>query len=175
MLLTKIIAVIILLLVCIEDMRYRAVHWFWFPLLTVILLISKLADSSNSVYMNMLLPAAFNISFILIQFLLVTIYFSIKNNRLINITNGLLGWGDICFIASISFYLSPINFVLFYIVSLIIILIGWLLYSFFNQNKQQRIPLAGLQAVLFVFILLTSCLKPSVKLTNDDLLLYLIN
>lgn len=171
----KIIAIIILLLLFAEDMQFRAIHWFWFPVLLVVLLTLKLADNRYQFNLGMATSAASNVSFVWVQLLLVTVYFSIKERRLVNITIGLLGWGDIFFLMTVAFYLSFLNFIIFYIISLFMVLGGWLVYIFVKKNRQHHIPLAGLQSLLLASLLLVSCFKPEFDLTSDDLLIYLIN
>jgi hypothetical protein len=118
--------------------------------------------------------AAFNVSFFLGQLILITIYFSIKNKKLINITGELLGLGDVLFILSIAFYLSVFNFLFFYIASLIAVLAFWLLWQSVSTKKHKHIPLAGLQALLFTgFLLCDWCLK-MINLTDDTWILNLI-
>ncbi|MDB5124742.1 MAG: hypothetical protein JWP94_2871 [Mucilaginibacter sp.] len=120
-------------------------------------------------------PVLFNIGFLMLQLLLVSIYFSAKQSRWINITAGLLGWGDILFLCSIAFYLSFVNFLFFFIISLLCVLAGWAGWQAVSQNKGKQIPLAGLQALLFMlFIAADWWIKP-VNLSKDDWWFHLIN
>jgi len=151
----------------------RSVHWFWFPLLAVALVALRYIESSTA--FEILISAAINIAFLFAQLLLVTIYFSVKQGRLINITKGLLGWGDILLIVSIAFYLSSINFIFFYIISLVVVLLGWLTYIKFISIIQQQIPLAGLQAILFALVLITSYWNSTLTFTNNGLLIELLS
>jgi hypothetical protein len=172
-LLVKLISIIILLIIFAEDMRCRSVHWFWFPLLAVLLIaLNHLEDQTTS---QMLTSSSLNVAFLLVQLLLVTIYFSVKRGKMINITKGLLGWGDILFIVTMALYFPFINFIFFHVISLIVVLISWLIYIKLNSKRHHHVPLAGLQAVSFALLLLISCWNPAMKLTNDDLLFKLIN
>lgn len=102
------------------------------------------------------------------QLLLVWAYLSIKNKQLVNMTANYLGLGDILFLMAITFYLSPVNYILFYVGSLIVVLIYTLITRFFNKNTNQEIPLAGLQALMLGCLLVFSMLYPGLKLYSDS-------
>jgi len=153
------IAILALLaLVFAQDMRSRAVYWLLFPVLTALFIV--LAGFS--------VAAVINIVFLLVQFLLVSAYFSIKKRRWVNVMKGLLGWGDMLFLLSIAFYLSVLNFVFFYIASLLFVLLV-------AAKRYKHIPLAGLQALLLAALLITDWWIRPFNLTSDDWLLRLIN
>jgi hypothetical protein len=171
-LLIKITSIIISIIIFTEDMRSRSVHWFWFPMLAIVLIALRCDEAQAA--SEIMATTAFNIAFLIIQMLLVTLYFSIKQQKLINITEGLLGWGDILFVLSIAFYFSFLNFIVFYVISLVVVLISWLTYIRLVKNEQ-HIPLAGLQSVLFTLLLIVGCFNRTINLTNDDLLIKLIN
>jgi len=152
------IAILALLaLVFAQDMRSRAVYWLLFPVLTALFIVLT----------GFSVVAVINIVFLLVQFLLVSAYFSIKKRRWVNVMKGLLGWGDMLFLLSIAFYLSVLNFIFFYIASLLFVLLF--------AARYKHIPLAGLQALLFAVLLTTDWWIKPFNLTNDDWLLRLIN
>jgi len=161
----------VLLLIFLQDIRSHSVYWFLFPLLAAGLFILKLQNQSLG---DAWLPIAINISFLTLQLFILSVYFSVKSKRWINVTQTLLGWGDILFLLSIAFYLSVLNYLFFYVASLLVILSFWLIRNLVTQNKFNPIPLAGLQALIFA-ILLTGywcchCFDP----TDDTWLLPLI-
>ena len=94
-------------------------------------------------------------------------YISIKNRRLITLTDGLIGWGDILFMLSLTLYFSFLNFLLFYITSLIVVIAAWLIWQAFNNKPNKHIPLAGLQAVFFAMIFAYSFLFHPGALISD--------
>lgn len=71
----------------------------------------------------------FNLGFISIQLIGLTLYFSIKHRQWINITQQYLGWGDIWFFFALSPLFSPVQFVFFFIGSLIVTLLIVFLYN----------------------------------------------
>jgi hypothetical protein len=164
-LVAQILIVLILSAIFFQDLKSRSVYWFWFPLLMVLFIAA--AYGLHHKPMNEILASSLtNMGFILLQLLLVSLYFSIKNKRLINITKDLLGWGDVLFLLSIAFYLSLLNYILFYIFSLLAVLLLWLISLLFHK-KHEQIPLAGLQAILFIVCLGMDWLGPQRDLTND--------
>ena len=153
-------------------MRNRSVYWIMFPALIIGLVALRYLQNPN--FNSVWQPILTNIGFIVVQLIFVSVYFSIKNKRLTNITLQYLGLGDILFLLSISFYLSVLNFLLFYIISLVTILIGWLIWQTASSKKDKEIPLAGLQAIIFMLFLAVDWWVKLFDLTDDTWLLNLI-
>lgn len=163
--LVKIAILALLMLVFAQDMRSRSVYWFLFPVLIVLFMMLTIPHA------HAWPPVLINIGFLLLQLLLVSAYFSVKQGRWVNITEELLGWGDILFLLSIAFYLSVLNYLFFYLSSLLSVLLFWLIFS---PKQDKHIPLAGLQALIFSFFLITAWWIRPVNVTSDDWLLQLI-
>lgn len=72
---------------------------------------------------------SFNWGFLAIQLLGLTLYFSLKEGKWINITRKYLGLGDILFFIAISPLFSPVQYVFFFIGSLIVTLLMVFLYN----------------------------------------------
>ena len=149
-----------------QDFRSRMVYIFWFPVLIVSFLIIHFQNELP--YLIIKKSIFFNLLFLVIQFLVLTIYFSLREKTWINITRDLLGLGDIFFIMSVAFYFSFINFFLFYLSSLIYAIVAWTLWLSITNKKDTRIPLAGLQGVFFIFFVLGDWFYTSISLTSDN-------
>lgn len=148
-----------------QDMRYRAVYWICFPILAFLLFGLKYSLTGLE---NGITEAGYGLLFLLIQLLLLWIYFSAKNRKLVNITNDYLGWGDILFLIVITFYLSPGNYILFYVGSLILVLIYALFIRYSGErNSNKHIPLAGLQAILLALLMGIDYLLNTFTLYSD--------
>lgn len=172
MLLIKIATVIVLLLIFLQDWKGRAVYWFLFPLLAALLVFIRFP---SAIFLPELEQSVLiNIGFILLQLVILTVYFSVKNKKWINITTGLLGIGDVLFLLSIAFYLSVLNFLFFYIISLIAVLFIWLIWQRVSTQKDKYIPLAGLQSLVVILFLAGDWWLRSFDLTKDTWLLNLI-
>ncbi|BAU54921.1 hypothetical protein MgSA37_03100 [Mucilaginibacter gotjawali] len=116
-----------------------------------------------------------NCSFLALQLLLVSAYFSLKSRRWVNITTELLGWGDILLLLSIAFYLSVLNFLFYYLVSLAISLIVWLIWQVFSGKENRHIPLAGLQAMCLLVFLMSDWYWLHFNVADDTWLLNLMH
>ena len=138
MFIIKIITLILLILIFLQDWKDRSVYWLLFPLLTVLLTGERFQNPT--VLAELMYSVLINVSFIAIQLVILTFYFSIKNKKWINLTIGLLGLGDILFLLSIAFYLSVLNFLFFYIISLIGVLLIWLSWQAISRKRQKYIP-----------------------------------
>ncbi|HEY8782396.1 MAG TPA: hypothetical protein VIM16_12305 [Mucilaginibacter sp.] len=172
MLFLEINILVVLSLIFIQDIRSRSVYWVLFPILVALfILLHLLQHHSFAVTWQ---PVLINSTFLIIQFLIVSVYFSIKNKHWVNITDGHLGWGDILLLLSVAFYLSVLNFLLFYISSLIVSLVIWLLWQVLSKEKNKHIPLAGFQALIFTVFLAGDWWFKYFELTNDSWLHYLI-
>lgn len=172
MLVSEILILFTLLLIFIQDLRSRAVYWFLFPILVVLLLLTRHIHNDSIALIRQ--STVINITFLLIQLFLVTIYFSFKNKRFVNVVGKMLGLGDVLFLLSIAFYLSTLNFLFFYMSSLIIVLIFWLLWQLLSVKKSKEIPLAGMQAIIFILFLASDWWLKIINLTDDNWLLRLI-
>lgn len=161
--------IIILFGIIFQDFKSRSVYALWFPALIILFIINHLIlkQSINDIGETALI----NLSFLGLQFLMVTVYFSLKQRSRINITEKYLGWGDILFLICITFYLSTFNFLLFYILSLFITLIAWIIWIKTTQSRDKRVPLAGFQAALLTLLIIADQLVNSIDLTSDIWLL----
>ena len=117
--------------------------------------------------MMSVLPAIINVVFLALQLALLTVYFSIKEGRAINITKNLIGWGDLLFLVAIAFYFSVLNYILFYVLSLVLTLIVWKIWTV-RRASSKEVPLAGLQAMIFLIFAVCDWLSPQLKLTDDQ-------
>lgn len=88
------LSIIALLVICTyQDLRFRGIHWFVFPLL----LGGVIALRWNELNAETLL---YNTGFLLFLLLFLTLYLSLKEQRLVNITSGYFSWGDILFLCA---------------------------------------------------------------------------
>ena len=147
-----------------QDMRYRAVYWMCFPVLTIMLFIYK---DEHAGLTDALADAGYGAAFVGLQLFLVWAYIFMKHQRPVNIVDHYLGLGDVLFLLSLVFYFSPVNYALFYIGSLIIVLAYALIQVSFYKRKNLRIPLAGLQALCFMLLLVLSVIYRDLKIYSD--------
>lgn len=171
MLLLKIAIIIILLVLFLQDLLARSVYWFLFPLLVAGLIG---VGSEHLSFAERCEPTFINLMFIALQVVVLSLYFSLKQKKWVNITRELIGIGDVLFLFSIAFYCSTLNYLFFYIISLITVLFCWLVFQGISANKNRQIPLAGLQSLIFAVFLAGDWWFGSFNLTDDAWLLHLI-
>lgn len=128
---------LIFLTIIYQDFKERAISAWTIP---VMFLLGLYLAYSNSIWEAWFL--LFNLSFVGVQLLGVSLYFSIKHQQWINVTQNYLGLGDILFFLAITPLFAPLQFCCFFIVSLIFILLGAGVYHLII-NKLKTIPLAG--------------------------------
>ena len=139
--------VLCLLPIVYEDFRYRAIHWIWLVLFAGVLLIGGPVESKTILS---------NFVFIGLQLFLLTLYFSIKHRKWINITKDYLGIGDILFFIPLCLLFSPDGLILFFVGSLLLSLIGTLLFVLLKKTSLSTIPLAGCMSIPLIIILCTA-------------------
>lgn len=135
--------IINLLIFVYQDFKYRAISIIG---LLVFFVLAGL-DKGDWVYFGI------NCLFIGIQMLLLSLYFSIKHGKIINITKTYLGIGDIFFFIPLCWLFSPHQFMLFFIISLCLVLIGFILIKIILNNIE-TIPLAGGMSIVLIGVLI---------------------
>jgi hypothetical protein len=171
--LLKVLILVVLALIAVQDIRSRSVYWFWFPILLLLFIAAGLLQYRSLTAIGE--TGFINCTFLALQFLLVSIYFSLRNRKWVNITTGLLGWGDILLLLSVAFYLSVLNLLVFYVVSLIGALLTWLIWQAITDQKDKHIPLAGLQAIFLGAFFTVDWFRLHLNLTEDAWILNLIH
>lgn len=170
MILLQIVIMLCLAFICYQDLVYRAVYWVCFPILSIIMFMLKFNLSG---WQEGLSHAGYGLAFLLIQLFILWIYFSVKNRKAINLTDEYLGWGDVLFLITIAFYLSPVNYIIFYVVSLIIVLLHTIIgATLSSKERNPHIPLAGLQAALLALVMLVDFISTKFKLYDDSWLFF---
>ena len=162
---TDIFLLIALAVIVFQDFKYRAISWYLIPLAFLTLLAKGLATTTTIIFFE---NSFFNAVFILLQLILISVYISIKNKKRTNIVNSYLGIGDILFFAVLCVAFSPANFIVFFIVSLVLTLIGFIVYKIIFKSAKAEIPLAGAMAVLFILLIVTGKFTAGFNLYNDD-------
>ncbi|MET3981638.1 hypothetical protein ABIB62_004254 [Mucilaginibacter sp. UYP25] len=166
MLLLTLLMVGVLLGIMVQDMLWRAVYLWVFPLLLILFIVAwffQRRDVTLAVVAGLI-----NISFLLFQFLLVSLYFYIKNKQIVKLTGTLIGWGDIFFLLCAAFYLSVLNFIFFYVISLMLALVCWLLWLGLTKSSSKSIPLAGTQALLMAILIVWDRFDRVIDLSSDS-------
>ena len=159
-------------IIAYQDFKQRQIFWFLIPLLFVgFVLKALLSDSSGALFTNSL----FNFVFIALQFVFLSIYISIRNGRIINIVNTHIGLGDVLFLLVGCTAFSPLNYIIFYLVSSCVTLLGFGIYTFFSKRSSPEIPLAGAMSVMLILLMFLNNTVVQIGFYNDDYILSMIN
>lgn len=136
-----------LILVAYQDFKMREIN----ALLPVVifLVLAKLNVLQAKPFIQVLLV---NVVLLCLIVTLLTIYLSAKTRSVVNPFKSHLGLGDFLFYISLCPLFNAINYLLFFIFSLLFSLI---LYKWFNSAfRKNGVPLAGLAALFLLFILI---------------------
>ncbi len=144
---------IILFAIAYQDLKTRSVSWYLFPLLALsggALTFSELRSPGLLLYY-----IAINCGFLVLQYLLLKLWLFLRNGRNTTVIDHSIGKGDLLFLLATCCFFSPVNFILFYMLSL---LFSLLLYIFirrwhFFSGDFKTVPLAGLQAGFLILVL----------------------
>jgi|SRR3989344_8714186 len=156
--------IVCLLFIAFQDFKQRAISWFLIPLLLIGFVYTAF---QNSRYEIVLKDVAFNLSFIMLQLVLLTVYMSVKNKKIVNIVNTYIGIGDILFFVVIAAAFSPFNFIVFYLTSTILTLFGFMLYALIKKSTKE-IPLAGSMASVMIVLMAINFCFPNLNFYNDE-------
>ncbi|MFK5855096.1 MAG: hypothetical protein QM503_03120 [Bacteroidota bacterium] len=157
------ITVGILLVISYEDFTYRLIHWYYFPLVAGLLLLQKVQQ--EQLYASMI-NIGVNLLIIIFMLLMTTLIYSARRGKLVLIIDNAIGKADILVFIILCISLSPINLVLFMLLSfLVAILFQILTYPF--TNNARYIPLAGIISTLLSVALILQEKYPFINLTND--------
>lgn len=158
--------VVILAGIVFYDLKYLKIPIYLLISLIVIAGIRLLMANPSRMAFRMVF---INLLAIALVLLLSCILLFILKGKLFNPINVLIGSGDLLFLPVICLSFSPVNFMLFFVCSTLLIIIIRLFYKF----PGKFIPLAGLQAAFLVMTLIFSELA-SVSSYNDQPILNLI-
>jgi hypothetical protein len=155
-----------LLLVAFYDFKYMAV-----PL--VLLIVTIISSFLRLILLNRTNPglmyAGLNVMGCLVIVLMsLLVMFAVKF-KLFNPLNVLIGAGDLLFFPVVCFSFSPVNFVLFFILSMAAILV----FKSFLLRSKPTLPLAGGISILMFAVILAGMIVPF-NLYSDSYILNLL-
>ncbi|HEX8514825.1 MAG TPA: hypothetical protein VF868_01410 [Bacteroidia bacterium] len=164
--------VLLLGTVVFQDLRSREISWFLIPLLFIGFTIKAVLTIPQN---DVLLYFLFNSGFVIVQLILLTLYFSLKNHRFTNIINKYLGIGDLLFFLAICTASSPANFIMFFILSMVLILIIYFIYTLISDKPLKEIPLAGLMSAVIICLIGLNLSIRSLSFYDDFYILSLLS
>jgi hypothetical protein len=155
-----------------QDLKYRGIYWWMFPILLLLLTISSIQVLGFTVMIAQVVKSCL---FLGLQFIALTAYISIRQKKLTNIFDGFFGLGDLLFLLAISFGFSFLNYVLFYLLSLMMVVLFTVIFGHHTKSHGKKIPLAGYQALLLMILMAASWYMPAINLLSDENLINLLS
>lgn len=159
--------ILLLLILLYQDFKFREISAGLLVLFALVVVLLGTLEHGIQVFLS---NAFINTIIISIQLLLLKFVFSLKAGKSVVLADYLIGWGDILFIYVCGWLLSPLNFMLYFVGTLAIILLFFGLYSLIKPQKT-TVPLVGAMAGTLVVILLPAAFGISFNRLSDDYLL----
>lgn len=139
-----------------QDFKDRSVSIIYLLTLALSILVSTALFEGISLYGSRLL---LNGTVLLLQFLLIWVYFCIRAKRIIFIVGSHIGLGDLLFLFAVAPFFSLYGFLFYVLVGLFFCLIT---YPLLLLNNNRLIPLAGVFSVVLFIYCATKFYLPSV-------------
>lgn len=159
-----IILVLVLAVVVFQDFKSKAISWFLIPLLIIGFAVKAVLKIDTE---ELIIYFGINFLTVLINLIGVTLMVSIKEKKITNILKTHLGLGDVLFFLVLTLAFSPINFVVFYLGSMLLTTLIYAGIIHFNKNKKTLIPLAGAMSLLLIVTLLIEQITTSFQFFQD--------
>lgn len=134
-----------------QDIKYRAISWWLIPV--ILLLLGFRLLEQNVFIEDIVFNMSINLLLIMIQLLLVTIYFSLKERRFVNIIDKYLGLGDILFFLSCSVAFKYDMYIMFLLFSFLTAIVVAFFYMKLFKKKTILIPLAGIMSINLILLI----------------------
>jgi hypothetical protein len=160
-----ILAIVVVLVLIYQDFMYRHIHWVLLPVLILPLLMNGILDLSSK---ELGYSFFVNLSFLLLQFLIITPYLYLKKLRakarraqskniasfasLREQLTSQIGAGDILFLVVLAVAFSPFNFFFFYTGSLLFSLFIFLTYSILKKKPLTQTPFPLVSGIGIAFL-----------------------
>ncbi|HQW94677.1 MAG TPA: hypothetical protein PLU58_02700 [Saprospiraceae bacterium] len=145
-----IILAVLFFIVIVQDFKSKHISAILLP---AILICAGAISIISSGYQKSLETIGYNLLFVIVQFGLMYAYLKFKYSRTSQVIDKFIGLGDLLFLLAITPLLSLPEFIVAYLISLILSIIY---FAFFSSIKKENaeIPLAGMISVVMIFSLL---------------------
>jgi hypothetical protein len=136
--------ILVLGIIAYQDFKERMV-WFW---LYILFFIIFFLDSffSNTYELKYVL---INTVFLILQYVGVCIYYSLKKKKITFLLKDEIGLGDVLLLLTLCFCLPTLVFIFVYFCGLFLAII-WYVFQVLVKKKNITIPLAGIFAITLI-------------------------
>ena len=152
-----------------QDFRYRKISVWMLVCLLLSIVLSWLFSSASGIH-NSVQNIAVNAVFVLLLLAGISVYF-ILTKGFSKIIDHYIGWGDIVFLFIVAGLFSPVNFLLFCIVSFSAALILFGTIQLLHPKSNREVPLAGILSVVLLFALSLKYVNGNFNLQEDSFFL----
>ena len=167
----KCLLIVILVIILYQDFRFKAVSWIFFPVGFIFTMYHAISLNSS---IELLINLSVNVAFLLFQVVIIFLFSWFKYKKRVNIFKSVFGLGDLLFLVMILPLFSPLNFVLFFLGSIVFSLLVYLGIKSLKLYKSERVPLAGLQSMYLIIVLISQFLF-KFNLYNDFAIINKLN
>lgn len=162
----------ILAIMFYQDLKLRAIYWILFPLLFLILLIRNLYHTNIE---DLLEAVLYNFGYILLIFLSMKAFFSFLRGKQTKIIDRVMGTGDVFFLIALAVFFSPFNFILFFVLSKLIVILIVAIHNLVREKQMRKVPLAGFQAAILMILYIYNLYSGKIEFSSDEWLVdYLV-
>lgn len=137
------VLILVFAIICVQDLKYRAIHAILLVITGIIAIIYNFLEPQLLIY-DMLQ----SIGFLLVTSVAFMIYQTIVKKQLQNPIDSSIGLGDILFFIVITPLFQLHNYMLFFIVGLLLSVVMFLLTH--KTRKHTTIPLAGYLSICLI-------------------------
>jgi len=137
------IVVVLLLLILVQDLKYRAIH-FALPLLIGIIGTFLFFDKQQDY-----IVLFYSFFFLFTTFLILFLYQSIRRKSIVNPFVS-IGIGDIIYFVSVIPYFSTTNYILYFISGMLFSLLAFIFLK--ARSNTELVPLAGFFAIYLIIL-----------------------
>ncbi len=145
--------IIFLGIIVYQDYKFRGISWLLFPIGFVLFSVQFLYQRELLTQLKLFL---LNLAILFFVFILLLIYFSIKNRKLTNIVDSYIGIGDLLFFILLAQCFSVVNFVLFINAALLLVIFTYVVIGPLFRPDTKKIPLAGLFALFYLIFYISN-------------------
>jgi hypothetical protein len=160
------VVIMLLAIISLQDFKYRAISWFVVALLFAAILIIALCDTNS--YSAFMKSSLINLCILSLQVFLAVIFFWVKNRKVTQITDVMIGKGDLLFLGILSFMFCTANLIGYYLLGLIITMTFALTINFVRtKSKMTEVPLAGFLSLVLIPFFLYKIFNPGFNFYDD--------
>ena len=167
MLILLVIEILLLGFIAFQDIKDKQVHVALFLLLGIVFITHNIVFGMHASFFR---HTAINLGFLLLETGLLFMYVWFRKRTARHFLS-LLGLGDIVFFVLLALLLSPLNFIAFFMGTLMLVILFYGIRHFLFANADNRIPLAGIQAALMAALLVADYFWKAFNVYSDTLLL----